>query len=213
MKKTNLEEKLEAELAAEQAEQHKTEDIPEPLFQEDESEADQSAAETDEALSNLAAELDEARDQMLRLRAEFDNYRKRTAREAERVRKTAAEGLLRELLPVVDNLERAFEHVEDKSDGLAQGVEMVLKQLCGVLSAHGAEPIPALGEAFDPNVHEALSHLPSGEYAADVVMQEFERGYRVGDYVLRPAKVVVSSGSATPEFEVDAAEDDTDATE
>ncbi len=71
---------------------------------------------------------------------------------------------------------------------------MVLQQLCGVLEAHGVEPIPAHGEAFDPRVHEALSHLPSPDHAADMVMEEYERGYRIGDYVLRPAKVVVSSG-------------------
>ena len=207
VKKTRLEEKLEADIAQDQEGTEDASGIPEPLFGEDEAGTDEGGAQTDEALATLAAELDEARNQMLRLRAEFDNYRKRTARDAERVRKTAAEALLRELLPVVDNLERAFDHVEDKSDGLAQGVEMVLKQLCRVLSTHGVEPIPALGEVFDPNVHEALSHLPSEEYAADRVMQEFERGYRAGDFVLRPAKVVVSSGSATTSEEDTNAED------
>ncbi len=205
VKKTNIEEKQETGIAGETAEKPEDREesvpIPEPLIQEDEGEAEDNGTDASEALAALATELEEARDQMLRLRAEFDNYRKRTAREVERVRKTAAESLIRELLPVVDNLERAFDHAGDKSDGLAQGVEMVLKQLCGVLSAHGTEPIPALGEVFDPNVHEALSHLPSDEYAADTVMQEYERGYRMGDYVLRPAKVVVSSGPAVEKEE------------
>lgn len=146
----------------------------------------------------LREERDDLKDQALRARAEFDNYRKRMARESDRIRKTAAEGLMRDLLPIVDNLERALSHVEDKSDGLAQGVEMIVKQFADVLGAKGLEPIPAKGEPFDPNIHEALTHQPSEAYPADVVMEEFQRGYRLGDYVLRPTQVVVSSGPAAP---------------
>jgi len=145
-------------------------------------------------LESLRAERDDLKDQALRARAEFENYRKRMARESERVRKTAAEELVRDLLPIVDNLERALSHVEDKSDGLAQGVEMIVKQFADILSNNGLDLIPALGEVFDPNIHEALTHQPSDEYPADSVMEEFQRGYRMGDYVLRPAQVVVSSG-------------------
>lgn len=162
----------------------------------EEEELDPVAAE----LAALQDERDELKEQALRARAEFENYRKRMARESERIRKTAAEGLMRDLLPIVDNLERALSHVEDKSDGLAQGVEMIVKQFADVLSAKGLEVIPAKGEPFDPNIHEALTHQPSDEYPADTVMEEFQRGYRLGDYVLRPTQVVVSSGPAeTPE--------------
>jgi molecular chaperone GrpE len=155
-------------------------------------------------LEALRAERDDLKDQTLRARAEFENYRKRMAREGERVRKTAAEGLVRDLLPIVDNLERALSHVEDKSDGLAQGVEMIVKQFADILSNNGLDPIPALGEPFDPNIHEALTHQPSNEYPADSVMEEFQRGYRMGDFVLRPAQVVVSSGPVqSGENEVD----------
>jgi len=147
-------------------------------------------------LAALREERDDFKDQALRARAEFDNYRKRMARESERIRKTAAEGLMRSLLPILDNLERALSHVEDKSDGLALGVEMVVKQFADVLGGQGLEPIPAKGEPFDPNVHEALTHQPSDEYPADTVMEEFQRGYRLGDFVLRPTQVVVSSGPA-----------------
>lgn len=146
------------------------------------------------ALAALAQERDEFKDQALRARAEFDNYRKRMARESDTVRKTAAQGLVRSLLPIVDNLERALNHVEDRGGGLAQGVEMILRQFADVLSAQGLEPIPAKGEPFDPNIHEALTHQPSEEFPADTVMEEFQRGYRLGDYVLRPSQVVVSSG-------------------
>jgi len=150
----------------------------------------------EEALEQVTAEREDAKDQVLRARAEFDNYRKRMAREMERVRKTAAESLLRDCLPVVDNLERALSHVEGDTGGLSEGVAMVVKQLCDILVAHGVEPIASLGEPFDPQIHEALSHQPSEEYEPDVVMEEFARGYRLKDFVLRPGKVVVSSGPA-----------------
>jgi len=148
----------------------------------------------DSALSALRLERDTVQDQLLRIRADFDNFRRRVARDNEQLRKTAAQNLMRDLLPVVDNLERALSHVEDKTSGLALGVEMVLKQFADVLSAQGLEPIAAKGEPFDPNVHEALTHQPSVEYPADTVMEEFQRGYRLGDFVLRPTQVVVSSG-------------------
>ena len=147
------------------------------------------------------------KDQLLRGRAEFDNYRKRMAKEMEQLRKTAAGDLIRDLLPVADNLARGLDHVEDKDTALAQGVEMVMKQFADVLMARGLEPVPSVGEVFDPNVHEALAQQPSDEHAADVIITEFERGYRLGEQVLRPAKVVVSSGASQP-AEQDSAEDD-----
>lgn len=166
-------------------------EIPEALISEPEA-AEQGP--DDSALAALQAERDALQDQLLRARAEFDNYRKRMLREGEQLRKTAAQGLMRDLLPIVDNLERALGHVEDKTDSLALGVEMILKQFANVLSNQGLEAIPAKGEPFDPNIHEALTHQPSSEYPADTVMEEFQRGYRLGDFVLRPTQVVVSSG-------------------
>ena len=167
----------------------------------DESMAEEAGiADTDEVLAPaekleaVEAERDALKDQLLRVRADFDNFRKRTARDLEQLRKTAAQTLIGDLLPILDNLERALGHIEDKSQGLAQGMEMVKKQFIDMLNANGVDAIPALGEGFDPNVHEALSHQPSEEYAADVVAVEFQRGYTMGGQVLRPAKVVVSSG-------------------
>lgn len=153
----------------------------------------------EEAVAALTAERDAMQDQLLRSRAEFDNYRKRTARQTEQIRKTAAEDLIRGLLPVVDNLERALSHAENPEDGLAQGVLMISQQFCEVLKAQGLTPIPALGEPFDPQVHEAMSHLPSEECPAGSVLAEYERGYRIGDYIVRPSKVVVSSGPPVQE--------------
>lgn len=184
--KTELEKKLEAELAAEADAA--------PDSEESSPDGGDSQSPSGE-VQQLTLERDDLKNQLLRARAEFDNYRRRTARDMEDIRKRAAESLLRELLPVVDNLERALAHAE-KDNPLSQGVEMVLKQLAGVLQSKGLEPIPAVGERFDPNLHEALAHQPSGEHEADFVAVEYERGYRLGDYVLRPSKVVVSSGSA-----------------
>ncbi|HIJ64516.1 MAG TPA: nucleotide exchange factor GrpE [Candidatus Hydrogenedentes bacterium] len=147
-----------------------------------------------EAAAALTSERDELRDQLLRLRAEFDNFRKRMAREAERVRKTAAEALLLDVLPVVDHLELALEHAGGGNGALAEGVAMVLEQFHAVLKRNGVEPIPALGEAFDPNVHEAVMQMASEDVPQDCVMQEFQKGYMLGGMVLRPSKVVVSSG-------------------
>jgi molecular chaperone GrpE len=177
--------------------------------------APEAAAEAGDPAVELAARIEECeslKDQLLRARAEFDNYRKRTAREMERVRRTASENLLQELLPVIDNVERALGHAGESGDGFAQGIKLVYSQFADVLKANGVEAIPALGMPFDPTVHEALSQLPSEEYAPDHIMEEFQRGYRIGDHVLRPAKVVVSSGppastgSAAPEEQETAAD-------
>lgn len=150
-------------------------------------------------LSDLAAERDALRDQLLRARAEFDNYRKRVSRDMDQLRKTAAESLIRDMLPVVDNLERALAHADQKDNPLVQGVDMVMKQFANVLTGRGLEPVPALGVAFDPNVHEALAYQPSDEHPENTVMLEYERGYKLGDQIIRPAKVVVSSGPAETE--------------
>jgi len=149
----------------------------------------------------LQSERDALRDALLRARAEFDNARKRTAKEMESLRQTASERLMRDLLPVLDNLERALQHKDDQSDGVSAGVEMTAKQLQDVLASHGLEAIEAVGQPFDPETHEALAQQPSAEHPADTVALEYERGYRLGKTVLRHAKVVVSSGPAAAEPE------------
>lgn len=160
---------------------------------------EQEAASEPDPMAVLAAERDALRDQLLRARAEFDNYRKRVSRDMEQLRKTAAEALIRDMLPVVDNLERALAHAEDKNNPLVQGVEMVTKQFADLLTGRGLEPVAAMGIPFDPNVHEALAYQPSEEHPENTVMLEYERGYKLGEQVLRPAKVVVSSGPAAPQ--------------
>jgi len=167
-----------------------------------EAEAAEAVAETAPPSSEevLTAERDQLKDQLLRLSAEFDNYRKRMRREQDEIRKSAARNLIEDLLPVLDNLERALSHVPDPTvSPILQGVEMVAKSLGDLLGSHGLEPIAALGQPFDPNVHEALAHQPSDEHPADHVLAEYHRGYLLAGAVLRPAKVAVSSGPAAAE--------------
>ena len=183
--KTELEKKLEKEMAFE-AGAETAGQLPEvqPVEQPD--------------IPALVAERDAARDQLLHTLADFDNYRKRLAREHERTRKLAAESIIRDLLPVLDNLERAVDHAGAEPGALVEGVKMVLGQFRGALERHGLRQIPALNEPFDPHVHEAVMQAESDEVPPDHVAQEFEKGYKLGDFVLRPAKVVVSKASSQP---------------
>jgi molecular chaperone GrpE len=154
--------------------------------------------------ATLEADLDEARRQaeeylndLRRVAADFDNFRKRVARDSEMQAKRASEGLVGELLPVLDNLERALEATEHHEEAkVAEGVKMVAQQLADLLRRRGLEPIDAEpGEVFDPHVHEGLSNQPS-EYPEGSIAAVWQRGYRLGDKVVRAARVVVSSGSA-----------------
>ncbi|MDK1021378.1 MAG: nucleotide exchange factor GrpE [Candidatus Hydrogenedentes bacterium] len=195
---TELERKLRAEIDAEDAEADAAHSLetsaPQPDGSPVESEEEASPVETLDPLEALEAEAGELKDQLLRGRAEFDNYRKRSAREVERIRKTASESLIHDLLPVIDNLELALDHTQNASGPLADGVKMVLEQLLEVLARNGLEPIEALGQPFDPNVHEAVSQVESEEVPKDKVAKEFQRGYKLGGQILRPSKVVVSLG-------------------
>ncbi len=168
-----------------------------------------AAAETptlEEQLEAHKAECDQLKDQLLRARADFDNYRKRMMREMDQVRRTASANLIRALLPALDNLERALDHA-DAEDGFVEGVRMVYKQFQETLAAEGLELIPAQDESFDPNVHDALATIPSDTVEKGIIVEEYERGYRLGNTVLRPSRVIVSSGPAeTPDKDVNEAE-------
>ena len=120
-------------------------------------------------------------------------YRKRTARETAAAGERAQVGLLRELLPVVGNLERALGSAGEADSALAEGVKLVLNELQGVLAREGVEPLEPAGEPFDPTVHEALSTRAEDGAEAGVVLDVVEKGYRTSDTVIRPARVVVSA--------------------
>lgn len=138
-------------------------------------------------------------DQRLRTQAEFENYRRRVDRErAETYARSRAEVVL-ELLPVIDNFERALaslEHSGNDAKSLHEGIELIHRQLNDALAKFGLQPVESVGQAFDPNVHEAVSAEPSEEHEENTVIAEFQRGYRLGEKLLRPAKVKVAS---TPE--------------
>ncbi|MEO8196386.1 MAG: nucleotide exchange factor GrpE [Thermoanaerobaculia bacterium] len=143
--------------------------------------------------SQLAAE----RERMLRLRADFDNYRKRIERERAEVERYALADMLRELLPVVDNLERALsvqgpQGAPGDGGDLRKGVEMIVRQFQELLKRYGLLPISALGERFDPTVHEAVFQEESDSVVAPTVAVELQRGYRLNDRLLRPSLVKVA---------------------
>jgi molecular chaperone GrpE len=152
-------------------------------------------AQAEHAAARLEAELAEAKDKALRSQAELENVRKRLRKELEDERRYAETALLGDLLSVVDNLARAVEAGEKATDvaGLLAGVKLVAQQLDGVLKRHHCERIPALGEPFDPNVHQAISKQASGEQPPNTIVIVAQEGYKLHDRVLRPSQVVVSA--------------------
>lgn len=133
-------------------------------------------------------ERDEYLDALRRLKAEFENFRKRQERELTRVRETASEQLVTELLPVLDNLERALEVEGD----IREGVRATRDHFADVLANAGLTPVTSDGQHFDPNVHEAVMGQPSDEHEEGIILQTFERGYLLNGKAIRPAKVVVA---------------------
>jgi molecular chaperone GrpE len=154
--------------------------------------------EADAALARVMQEREDLADSLLRLRAEFENFRKRANRELVQARERAQGELLGELLPVLDNLERALDAAEHHEEGkVLAGVRMTRDMFVELLKRVGVEEIQTLGAQFDPVIHEAMLMEPS-ENEEGMVTAVLERGYRQGDYVLRPAKVAVSSGPGAP---------------
>ncbi len=158
-----------------------------------------------EQLEAARAERDELRNKWLRTEAELDNYRKRVQREAEELRKYQALPLARELLPGLDNLRRAIAAAETSKniEDLLQGVSMVAKQFEDILNRHSVQAIESVGEPFDPNLHEALQQVPSADHPPMTVVQELEKGYTLHDRVVRPSKVIVSSGPPPDQTETE----------
>jgi molecular chaperone GrpE len=140
------------------------------------------------------AEVARIRDQLLRTAADFDNFRKRSRRELDEAKRITREDVLRDLLPVFDNLERAAAHAETATDvkSLADGVNMVLRQFLDTLSKLGVERVQAVGVPFDPSQHEAIQHLETSEQPPGTVVHEVQAGYRAGDRLVRPSLVVVA---------------------
>jgi molecular chaperone GrpE len=150
-------------------------------------------AEAEDPLARAQRERDEYLDLARRAQADFENYRKRAAKEAAAAGERAKSGIVRELLPVVDNLERALASAEESEQHLAEGVRLVHAELIAVLERNGVEQFDPSGERFDPTEHEALSMRNQDGSESGLVLDVVEKGYRANGTVLRPARVVVSS--------------------
>lgn len=149
----------------------------------------------EDELARVGAERDEYLDLARRTQADFENYRKRVAKDFADVRSKAVAEAIRELLPVVDNIERALRAAEGGGDGdvLIQGVRMVHEELHGFLERLGLEVIETDGATFDPAVHEAIASVPVDGVDAGTITEVHQNGYRLGELVVRPARVVVSA--------------------
>ena len=152
-----------------------------------------------EQLNAAQAEALENRDHYLRARADLDNFRKRAQREKEDLVKFSNETILRELLPVIDNLERALQHAAvDGEKGLLQGVELTLGQFSKVLEKFNVVAIEPLGELFDSARHEAMGQIESAEQPPNTIVQLLQKGYLLNDRLLRPALVLIAKAPASP---------------
>ena len=147
----------------------------------------------EERVAALEAERDERLDDLKRLAADFENYRKRVARDQESLVARAHERLVKELLPVLDDLERALAAAEEHEEAkLEEGVQLVHRELAAALEREGLAEIETNGH-FDPHVHEALLSQPSGNQAEGTIIEVVQKGYKLGDRVVRPARVVVAA--------------------
>ena len=155
-------------------------------------------SETEDPMAGLQADLDRFRDLALRSQADFENYKKRCAREKEEAIKYANNSLLQRLVAIIDNFELGLAAAKEQGQQspIYSGMVLVQKQLNDLLAENGLQPIEAEGKPFDPNLHEAIAHEPSDQVPEGTVLRQVSRGYRIKDRLLRPAKVVVSSGPA-----------------
>lgn len=158
---------------------------------------EQAAGDQDQVLEaeteKLKAEIEEHKQRLLRTQADYDNFRRRTVKEKEELGKYASAKLITELLPVIDNFERALGSVPDvpEAASYAKGVDMIFRQLEGVLKAEGLVPMESVGTPFNPEYHQAIMQVESDEYEEGDVVEEVQKGYMLKDKVLRPAMVKV----------------------
>jgi len=198
------------EKMADETKRVSTETEAEPVISEGEPEMDSSTE-----ILEISAQLDQLKDQLktkeaeakenyerfVRQVAELENFKKRSNREKEEAIRFANEYLIKDLLPVIDNLERAISHAQGGGNGkpLVEGVEMVLKGLLDILGKHGVVAISAMGQPFDPGKHEAMAQVESGECPQNTVVEEHHKGYLYHDRLLRPALVSVAKAPSRTE--------------
>lgn len=159
-----------------------------------------SLEEVKHKLASVTDEFDALRDKYLRLAAEFENYKRRAQRDQSEAIRFANESLLKELLPIIDNLERAILSAKESPtlDGVAEGVDLTLKQFMETLAKFGVRPVSSVGEQFDPSRHQAVSRTASAA-PANTIVEEFRRGYLLHDRVLRAAMVSVAGSETSGE--------------
>ena len=157
-------------------------------------------------LQKTKNELAEQKDSFVRLQAETENFRKRLSREKDEFSQYANERLFKELIPIFDNLERALEDPSNDTKSLKEGLEMILKQFSSFLEKEKVEQIKAIGEKFDPTVHEVLTSEESNEHEENTIISEFVKGYTINNRVLRPSQVVISK-KPSPESENESKEE------
>src|SRR5947209_14587872 len=172
-----------------------------PVTGPDEPKQDAAAATEEQAdgqdeIAAMQADLDRFRDLAMRSQADFENYKKRSAREKDDAIKYANRNLLENLVSIVDNFELGLEAArgEGGTSPVFAGMNLVLKQLQDLLADNGVQAIDAVGQKFDPHLHEAIAHEPSDEFPEETVIRQTRRGYKIKDRLLRPSTVVVSSG-------------------
>ncbi len=173
--------------------------------------SEQDIVELQNKLEQAQKDTQLSQDQYLRTMADMDNLRKRTQREKEDLAKFANENILRDILPVIDNLERAVEHAEQADDckGLFEGVQMTLTQFGQLLNKFGVEPVEALGQQFDPAYHQAMGQLESAEHPVNSVIQQMQKGYQLNERLLRPSFVMLAKAPTVAETVNDETTEDT----
>ena len=157
----------------------------------------------EEEFSRLKADYAEKYDQMLRTVAEYENAKKRAERSKEEFSKYAIEGVIKDIVPIVDSVERAIESTNESKDfnALSEGIQLIQKQLLDAFQNRNVLPIEAVGQNFDPTRHEAIMHIESDDVAENAVIAEFQRGYTLHDRIIRPSMVSVSKGKPEEESE------------
>lgn len=183
--KKEIEKELEAELenAAEETAENTAEETAEEVTEES----------LEEKLEKSEQALKETYDKYLRQVAEFDNYRKRTTAEKSAMYSNGVRDTVEKLLPVIDNFERAVNMAEDKESSVYKGTEMILKQFIEILTSLGVSEIAAEGEPFDPNIHFAVAHIEDESCDDNVVVEVLQKGYKLGDKIIRPSMVKVAN--------------------
>lgn len=156
--------------------------------------ASEAGDESEQKIAELQAKLDETENKMLRAQADFDNFKRRSRLDQEAAQKYRAQSLVSEIIPALDNFERALqiEADNDQTKSLLQGVNMVYNQLVQALKNEGVEAINSVGEQFDPHLHQAVMQIEDENYESNSVVEELQKGYKLKDRVIRPAMVKVN---------------------